>query len=82
MSLTLPGQGQQHANAQQLRDGERGSAGRAIHRQSDLRDRAADGQLHEHLDRDHTSYAWTFGDGGTSTVASPSHTYAAVGTTR
>src|SRR4030095_3534334 len=26
-----------------------------------------------------TSYAWTFGDGGTSTVASPSHTYAAAG---
>lgn len=27
-----------------------------------------------------TSYAWTFGDGGTSTAASPSHTYAAAGT--
>ncbi len=27
-----------------------------------------------------TSYAWTFGDGGTSTVASPSHVYAAAGT--
>ena len=27
-----------------------------------------------------TSYAWTFGDGGTSTVASPSHTYTAAGT--
>ena len=26
------------------------------------------------------SHAWTFGDGGTSTVASPSHTYAAAGT--
>ncbi|OOG65396.1 hypothetical protein B0E46_03340 [Rhodanobacter sp. B04] len=26
------------------------------------------------------SYAWTFGDGSTSTVASPSHTYAAAGT--
>jgi len=26
------------------------------------------------------SYAWTFGDGSTSTVASPSHTYAASGT--
>src|SRR4030095_3600753 len=27
-----------------------------------------------------TSYAWTFGDGGTSTLASPSHVYAAAGT--
>ncbi|MEU0096598.1 PKD domain-containing protein [Kribbella sp. NPDC006257] len=27
-----------------------------------------------------TSYAWTFGDGGTATGASPSHTYAAAGT--
>ncbi len=27
-----------------------------------------------------TSYAWTFGDGGTSTVANPSHVYAAAGT--
>jgi hypothetical protein len=27
-----------------------------------------------------TSWAWTFGDGGTSTLASPSHTYAAAGT--
>ena len=27
-----------------------------------------------------TSYAWTFGDGGTSTAASPSHVYAAAGT--
>ncbi|WP_238481153.1 protease pro-enzyme activation domain-containing protein [Dyella telluris] len=27
-----------------------------------------------------SSYAWTFGDGGTSTSASPSHTYAAAGT--
>ncbi|HEY9130397.1 MAG TPA: protease pro-enzyme activation domain-containing protein [Dyella sp.] len=27
-----------------------------------------------------TSYAWTFGDGGTSTSASPSHTYTAAGT--
>jgi PKD repeat protein len=27
-----------------------------------------------------TSYAWTFGDGGTSTAASPSHVYTAVGT--
>ncbi len=27
-----------------------------------------------------TSYAWTFGDGGTSTAANPSHTYAANGT--
>ena len=27
-----------------------------------------------------TSYAWTFGDGGTSTTASPSHVYAAAGT--
>jgi PKD repeat protein len=27
-----------------------------------------------------TSYAWTFGDGGTSTGASPDHTYAANGT--
>ncbi len=26
-----------------------------------------------------TSYAWTFGDGGTSTAASPSHMYAAAG---
>ena len=26
------------------------------------------------------SYAWTFGDGGTATTASPSHTYAAAGT--
>jgi serine protease len=26
------------------------------------------------------SHAWTFGDGGTSTAASPSHTYAAAGT--
>ena len=26
------------------------------------------------------AYAWTFGDGGTSTVASPTHTYAAFGT--
>ena len=26
-----------------------------------------------------TSYAWTFGDGGTSTVAAPSHSYAAAG---
>ncbi len=26
-----------------------------------------------------TSYAWTFGDGGTSTAASPSHIYAAAG---
>ena len=26
------------------------------------------------------SYAWTFGDGGTSTVASPTHTYALAGT--
>ncbi len=26
------------------------------------------------------SYAWTFGDGGTSTVANPTHTYAAAGT--
>ena len=26
-----------------------------------------------------TSYAWTFGDGGTSTAASPSYTYAAAG---
>lgn len=26
------------------------------------------------------TYAWAFGDGGTSTVASPTHTYAAVGT--
>jgi PKD repeat protein len=26
------------------------------------------------------SYAWTFGDGGTSTTANPSHTYAAIGT--
>jgi PKD repeat protein len=26
-----------------------------------------------------TSWSWTFGDGGTSTVQSPSHTYAAVG---
>ena len=26
------------------------------------------------------SYAWTFGDGGTSTTKSPSHTYAAAGT--
>ena len=27
-----------------------------------------------------TSYAWAFGDGGTSTAANPSHTYAAAGT--
>ncbi|MFO1305263.1 MAG: PKD domain-containing protein [Burkholderiales bacterium] len=27
-----------------------------------------------------TSYAWTFGDGGTSTAANPSHTYALSGT--
>ncbi|HEX7815186.1 protease pro-enzyme activation domain-containing protein [Dyella sp.] len=27
-----------------------------------------------------SSYAWTFGDGGTSTSASPSHTYSAAGT--
>jgi len=27
-----------------------------------------------------SSYAWTFGDGGTSTATSPSHTYAAAGT--
>ena len=27
-----------------------------------------------------SSYAWTFGDGGTSTSASPSHTYTAAGT--
>ena len=27
-----------------------------------------------------TSYAWTFGDGGTSTLANASHTYAAAGT--
>ncbi|GAA0722890.1 PKD domain-containing protein [Dokdonella soli] len=27
-----------------------------------------------------SSYSWTFGDGGTSTTASPSHTYAAAGT--
>jgi PKD repeat protein len=27
-----------------------------------------------------SSYAWTFGDGGTSTAANPSHTYAAAGT--
>ncbi|WP_207911087.1 PKD domain-containing protein [Roseateles saccharophilus] len=27
-----------------------------------------------------TSYAWTFGDGGTSSAASPSHSYAAAGT--
>ncbi len=27
-----------------------------------------------------SSYAWTFGDGGTSTAASPTHTYAAAGT--
>lgn len=27
-----------------------------------------------------TSYAWTFGDGATSTAASPSHSYAAAGT--
>jgi xanthomonalisin len=27
-----------------------------------------------------SSYAWTFGDNGTSTAASPSHTYAAAGT--
>ncbi len=27
-----------------------------------------------------TGYAWTFGDGGTSTVASPSHVYATAGT--
>lgn len=27
-----------------------------------------------------TSYAWTFGDGGTASVASPSHSYAAAGT--
>ncbi|HET8764966.1 MAG TPA: protease pro-enzyme activation domain-containing protein [Rhodanobacter sp.] len=27
-----------------------------------------------------TGYAWTFGDGGTSTAASPSHTYAVAGT--
>ena len=26
-----------------------------------------------------TSYAWTFGDGGISTAASPSHSYAAAG---
>src|SRR4029434_10574039 len=26
-----------------------------------------------------TSYAWTFGDGGTSTLAAPSHVYAAAG---
>jgi chitodextrinase len=69
--------GQQHADAQQLRDGEHGSAGRAIHRQSDLRDRAADGGLHQHLDRTISSYSWTFCDGGTSTVAAPSHLYAA-----
>ncbi|WP_304412825.1 PKD domain-containing protein [Cellulomonas sp. HZM] len=27
-----------------------------------------------------TSYAWTFGDGGTASTANPSHTYAAAGT--
>jgi PKD repeat protein len=27
-----------------------------------------------------TSYAWTFGDGGTSSAANPTHTYAAAGT--
>ncbi|MFO1313581.1 MAG: PKD domain-containing protein [Burkholderiales bacterium] len=27
-----------------------------------------------------TSYAWTFGDGGTSTAANPSHSYASAGT--
>jgi serine protease len=27
-----------------------------------------------------SSYSWTFGDGGTSTAANPSHTYAAAGT--
>ncbi|WP_267223605.1 protease pro-enzyme activation domain-containing protein [Dyella silvae] len=27
-----------------------------------------------------SSYSWTFGDGGTATTASPSHTYAAAGT--
>jgi len=27
-----------------------------------------------------TSFAWTFGDGGTSTLASPSHTYSTAGT--
>jgi PKD repeat protein len=26
------------------------------------------------------AYSWTFGDGGTSSLASPSHTYAAAGT--
>ena len=27
-----------------------------------------------------TSYAWTFGDGGTSTAQNPGHTYTATGT--
>ncbi len=55
-------------------------AGRAVHRQSDLGHLPADGELQQHVDRSITSYAWTFGDGGTSTAASPSHVYAAAGT--
>ena len=48
---------------------------------SDLRDRAADGEFHQPARPGTiTSYAWTFGDGGTSTAPSPSHAYSTAGT--
>ena len=39
-----------------------------------------DGTTSVDPDGDIASYAWTFGDGGTSAVAKPSHTYGAAGT--
>jgi hypothetical protein len=42
-------------------------------------DRATDGELQQHLDRNDHQLAWTFG-GGTSTVAALSYAYAAAGT--
>ena len=57
----------------------RRSTGRAVHRQSRVGHVPADGGVQQHLAGSITSYAWTFGDGSTSTAASPSHVYAAAG---
>ena len=41
--------------------------------------RTVDGELQQHLDGQHHQLRLDFGDGGSSTVAAPSHSYAAAG---
>src|SRR4030095_10432243 len=52
LPLTRPGS-QQYADAQQLRDGDHRGTGGTVHRQSHLREFAADGELQQHVDGQH-----------------------------